>query len=154
LTVKGPGGAATNHLTVTVDTRTLHEPAANSKPKYLSAAPNDVEAIREAVQKFVRAFNFADIEGIKKIWPTIPNAVKVNYERSYFAENVRSSMELSCEGEPKLTAEDSAEWSCTEVKSVRSVNGIETQRPLPLVVRLRFKKLRDGNWVIDSRQNR
>ena len=112
----------------------------------------DGDAIREAKKEFERAFNIADIGGILKIWPTIPGPVKANYEKSYFGNSVKSSMELSCEGDPKVTG-DSAEWNCTEVKTVHSNNG-GNQTPRPIAVRLRFKKLKSGNWVIDSKESK
>lgn len=154
LTAKGDGGTTDREVTIAVNAppkpvveRPPERPAGNSAAAISDA---DIQAIRDALSSYTRAFGLRDADSMKRVWPSMPKEVYANFKNT-LGQASAATMEEQCSpsDRPTSSTPDSADWSCKETRFIRA-NG--EQRPVPPVVyKYRFKKVAEGKWLIDGR---
>jgi hypothetical protein len=63
--------------------------------------PTDREVILTVLNDFAAAYNTKSLDGIRRVWPAIPNDVLNSYKLTF---DTSSTLEWSYEGEPVLPA--------------------------------------------------
>ncbi len=139
LTAKGPGGAITGSVQITVETA----PAAPVENP-------DVKAVRDTIERFREAYQLRSVEELQKTWRSIPRRTRDALRETFTNRDIRAiTVRYDCPGQPVITG-DSAQLDCSETLTY-TTNVV--QRPQTVSIRFLLKKI-SGTWYVEDHRPR
>src|SRR5205085_6431233 len=134
LTAKGPGGNATQSVTVAVES--VSSSVTPPPPPPPTENP-DIKAIKETVKgRYKDAYESMEFDEVKKVWPSLSGSKAEAVRGVFKAKGLKAiKLNLNC-GEPMIKG-DSAEYRCSEIASYKVGDKRETSKPYPILFQLK-----------------